>query len=55
MLKTVMGAYGVVTAPGAFEYFTPEDVEVIFAAVSASNNCELCLSFHGMEMAGHGQ
>ena len=31
---------------GAFEFFGAKEIEVIYAVVSASNNCEMCLSFH---------
>lgn len=50
MLSLVMKNYGNALAPGAFEYLSPPDLEVIFAAVSASNNCEMCLSFHMMTL-----
>jgi AhpD family alkylhydroperoxidase len=52
-LTTMMTMYGAATAEGAFEYFTPMEVEVVFTAVSAANNCELCLSFHSMTMGQH--
>lgn len=50
--KTMMTAYGATLAPDAFEYFTAEEAEVIYAAVSSVNNCELCLSFHAMTLGG---
>lgn len=52
MLKTLMSVYPVVKSEGAYEHFTALDVEVIFTAVSAINNCELCLSFHAMGLKG---
>jgi len=53
-VKTILTVYGTVSAPDAFQYFSAQDVEVIFAATSAINNCELCLSFHGMTMTQQG-
>jgi AhpD family alkylhydroperoxidase len=50
MFKTMMTAYGATLAEGAFEYFDSKQIEVIYAAVSAVNNCELCLSFHAMKL-----
>jgi len=49
-LKTVMKTYLPLMGEGAFEYFSGQQIEVIFAAVSAANNCEMCLSFHAMAM-----
>ena len=46
MLRTVLEAYGRVTNADAFEYLTALDLEILYTATSASNNCELCLSFH---------
>ena len=53
-LVTMNTLYTKAVTPGAFHYFTAEDIEVIYAAVSAINNCEMCLSFHAMTMGGHG-
>ncbi len=52
MLTTVMNMYTSMLGPDAFEYFDAAQIEVIFAAVSATNNCEMCLSFHAMMLAG---
>eukprot|EP00286_Rhodomonas_abbreviata_P028829 CAMPEP_0181312244 /NCGR_PEP_ID=MMETSP1101-20121128/13591_1 /TAXON_ID=46948 /ORGANISM="Rhodomonas abbreviata, Strain Caron Lab Isolate" /LENGTH=210 /DNA_ID=CAMNT_0023419077 /DNA_START=79 /DNA_END=711 /DNA_ORIENTATION=- len=41
----------VITA--AFDYVKPAEMEAIFATVSASNGCEICLSFHSMMMGSH--
>merc|ERR550514_762888 len=48
----MMKMYGATLAPDAWEYFSPEAIEVIYAAVSAANNCEMCLSFHAMVLTG---
>ena len=32
-------------------YITNPEKEIIYAVVSAANNCEMCLSFHAMGMA----
>jgi len=53
MLKSIMTMYFTALGEDAFEYFDAKDIEIIFAAVSAVNNCELCLSFHGMVMTQH--
>ena len=37
---------------GALDYITPMELQVIYTAVSATNNCELCLSFHAMGLKG---
>ena len=50
-----MGNYLNLLAPETFETLTPTDVEVIWTAVSAANNCELCLSFHGMSLGQAGK
>jgi len=55
MFKTMMTAYGTTMADGAFEYFTAPETEVVYTAVSAVNNCELCLSFHAMTLGKHGR
>ena len=55
MFKTMMTAYGATMAEGAMEFFDAKQIEVIYAAVSAINNCELCLSFHAMTMGQHGE
>ena len=46
MTKTVFETYGRVTNDDAFEYLSAFDLEIVYTAVSAANNCELCLSFH---------
>ena len=46
MLKTVMTNYLNLVSPDALEFLTPLDLEVIWTATSAANNCEICLSFH---------
>ena len=46
MTKTVFETYARVTNNDAFEYLDAFDLEIIYTAVSAANNCELCLSFH---------
>ena len=33
-------------------YITNPEKEIIYAVVSAANNCEMCLSFHAMMLAG---
>ena len=53
-LVTLFSLYTKALGEGAFNYFTPQECEVIFAAISAVNNCEFCLSFHAMQMAQHG-
>ena len=53
MLKSVFSMYFTALGEDAFEYFDAKDIEIIFAAVSAVNNCELCLSFHSMVMTQH--
>ena len=53
-LVTMNSLYTKAVSPGSFNYFTPEDIEVIYAAVSAVNNCEMCLSFHAMTMGANG-
>ena len=53
-LVTLFALYTKALSEGAFNYFTPQECEVIFAAISAVNNCEFCLSFHAMQMAQHG-
>ena len=50
MLKTVMTNYLNLVSPDALEFLTPLDLEVIWTATSAANNCEMCLSFHAMGM-----
>merc|ERR1719453_3031280 len=50
MLRTILAMYGTAMKPDAFEYLTPPDLEIIYAAVSAVNNCEMCLSFHMMQL-----
>ena len=54
MLTTVLRNYVGVTNDDAFEYLTSHDLEVIYATVSALNNCEMCLSFHAMALGGAG-
>ena len=53
MLKSVLSMYFTAMGEDAFEFFDAKDIEIIFAAASAVNNCELCLSFHSMAMAGN--
>jgi len=53
LIRTVMENYLNTAKEGAFEYLSEKDTEVIWAATSAANNCEMCLSFHTMAMAGH--
>ena len=53
MLKTVMGMYSTSMGEDAFEHFNAKEIEVIYTAVSAANNCELCLSFHAMTLGEH--
>ena len=50
MLRTIMAMYSATMAPNAFEFFDAFDIEVIYAAASSVNNCELCLSFHSMTL-----
>ena len=52
MLKTMMTNYLNLVAPGAFEHLTPIDIEAIWTATSAANNCEICLSFHAGALLG---
>ena len=40
---------------GAFEFFGAKEIEVIYAVVSASNNCEMCLSFHAAALGTDSQ
>ena len=37
---------------GRLEFLTPLDLEVIWTATSAANNCEICLSFHAGALLG---
>ena len=53
MLQTVLKAYGTVTNEDAFEHLSASDLEILYTAVSASNNCEMCLSFHAMALGGN--
>merc|ERR1711904_200861 len=48
MLVSVLEMYTRLMSPGALEYYDTNDLEIIFAATSAINNCELCMSFHAM-------
>ena len=50
MVKTIFNAYTTVTNGDAFEYLSARDLEIIYTAVSAQNNCEICLSFHAMAL-----
>lgn len=50
MLRTVLEAYGRVTSPDSFEYLDATDLEILYTAVSAANNCEMCLSFHALAL-----
>lgn len=50
LLLTVLKTYTTAMAPGAFEHFDAEAIETVYAAVSSSNNCEMCLSFHAMAL-----
>ena len=52
MLKTVMTNYLNLVSPDALEFLTPLDLEVIWTATSAANNCEICLSFHAGALLG---
>ena len=52
MVKTILTAYGTVTNGDAFEYLSARDLEIIYTAVSAQNNCEICLSFHAGALLG---
>ncbi|GMH82720.1 hypothetical protein TrST_g3592 [Triparma strigata] len=54
LVRVVMENYMNVVKPDTFEYLSASDVETIFTAVSAANNCELCLSFHAMALGGTG-
>jgi AhpD family alkylhydroperoxidase len=51
LLTVVMENYLNMMKPDTLEHLTPLDLETIFAAVSAANNCEICLSFHAMALA----
>ena len=51
MLLSITKNYLALMAPDAFEYVDAFDIEVIFAAVSAANNCEICASFHAMVLS----
>jgi AhpD family alkylhydroperoxidase len=53
MLKTVLNVYLPTLAEGAFETLGPKEIEIIYTAVSAANNCEMCLSFHAMGLGKH--
>ena len=55
LAKTVMTNYLNLLGDGAFETLTAIDLEVIWTAVSAANNCELCLSFHAMTLGQAGK
>ena len=44
MLKTVLNTYLPTMAEGAFETLGPKEIEIVYATVSAANNCEMCLS-----------
>ena len=44
MLKTVLNVYLPTLVEGAFETLGPKEIEIIYTAVSAANNCEMCLS-----------
>ena len=50
MVKTILNAYVTVTNGDAFEYLSARDLEIIYTAVSAQNNCEMCLSFHALAL-----
>ena len=54
LVRVVMENYMNIVKPDTFEYLSASDVETIFTAVSAANNCELCLSFHAMALGGTG-
>ena len=51
-LVTVLKTYTAAMEDGAFEFFDKGQIEVIYATVSAINNCEMCLSFHAMALGG---
>merc|ERR1711988_228208 len=50
MLKTVLSLFLKAKSDDSFEYLNQDDLEILFLAVSAANNCELCLSFHSMAL-----
>lgn len=51
MLLSITKNYMALMQPDAFEYINAFDIEIIFAAVSATNNCEICASFHAMVLS----
>lgn len=50
LTKTFLTNYIATLSPGALQHLSAGDLEVIYAATSAANNCELCLSFHAITM-----
>jgi len=54
MLQTVLKTYVATVSPDAFEHFDAKAIEVVYTAVSAINNCEMCLSFHAAALGPAG-
>ena len=50
MVKTFVTVYQTTLSNEALAHLSTEELEVIYATVSAANNCEICLSFHAMAM-----
>lgn len=52
LIKTWLKVFGAMTAPNSLNHIGPVERDVIHAAVSSTNNCELCLSFHASALKG---
>jgi AhpD family alkylhydroperoxidase len=54
MITTMMTFHIKTLTEGSFEFFEPREIDVIYAAVSAYNNCESCIAFHAIALKDAG-